>query len=288
MSISFFKLTKILGLFLITLVIILNSLGLIYLYQESQARSLEYKSLVKQQTVELKKLQEQQTQLSLTLAQKPLPSNDLLHIEWLIQQAYWQVNQLYQPQNAQKLLEFAYQFSEKNHWTTLETSLIEDLHALEAIKFTPPEHVLPILTHLNQELSHINWASPESKFSAQKKSIPAYLKIFQPFIQIEKVRAPVPSVVPPNEQYLILLNLKTLIPQIQYAALTHQQILYKNLLTQFKNQWALIEKQHPNPNISQAITWLDDTQWVLAENLPFRSLSVVQELQQQLNTRAPL
>ena len=65
MSISFFKLTKILGLFLITLVIILNSLGLIYLYQESQAHSLDYKSLVKQQTAELKKLQEQQTQLSL-------------------------------------------------------------------------------------------------------------------------------------------------------------------------------------------------------------------------------
>lgn len=270
---------------------IANALGLAYIYQQSQTIWPKLKLSQQQQNHELNQLQQQQHELQTNISQtqkeiakKPLPSNELQHVEWLIQQAYWQVNTLYQFQTAQHLLEFAYQFSEKNHWNALEKTLLKDIGAIKTAKLSSPLELLTVISSLNQELQTIKWDTPTIDLKS-KPEISSF-ELLKPFIQIEKIHTPIKAILPPNEQYVVLQNLKVLLPQIQIAALSHQQDLFHELVTQFSSQWNLIAKQHSNPSITKAINFLNQMQWVLLQDIPLQSLQVVHQLQQQINTRA--
>jgi len=270
-----------------------NLLGFGYLaYATSQQQhALEIVSLLQTQNVDktedhLATMRESELKLAkdmLELQQKaaasPGPKARLEHIKWLIHQASWQLNVLYQPQSAQQLLLIAKRISHSQHWVNLEAAIDNDLAVLNNVKITESTSVI---AQINQFRLSISALQPlENLVKTKPKAsvlLPDYLNALKPFIYIEHLPNKETSIVPPSEQYINLQNIQMLLPQIQYAALTHQQDLYLQLVEQL-GQLAEVFKQ---PDIGQAINTLKQNQFQLEEPIHFQSISLVhQQLRQE-------
>ena len=135
------------GLIFISLI---NLLGFGYLtYATSQQQhALEIVSQLQTQNVDKTedhlatmreselKLSKDMLELQLKVASSPGPKARLEHIKWLIHQASWQLNVLYQPQSAQQLLLIAKRISNSQHWVNLEAAIDNDLAVLNNVQIT--------------------------------------------------------------------------------------------------------------------------------------------------------
>ncbi len=213
------------------------------------------------------------------VASSPGPKARLEHIRWLIQQASWQLNVMNQPQSAQQLLLIAKRISNKQHWINIEAAIDNDLSALNNIHITESTILIAQINQLRQTITSLhpleNLVKTKPKASA---SLPDYLNALKPFVYIEHLPNKETTIVPPSEQYINLQNIQLLLPQIQYAALTHQQNLYLQLVEQL-GQLASVFKQ---PDIEHAINTLKQNQFQLEEPIHFQSISLVhQQLRQE-------
>ncbi len=278
------------GLIFISLI---NLLGFGYLAYATfqQKHALEIVSKLQTQNIDkndehLAIIRESQLKLSkdlLALQQKvassPGPKARLEHMKWLIQQASWQLNVMNQPQSAQQLLLIAKRISNKQHWINIEAAIDNDLSALNNIHITESTILIAQINQLRQTITSLhpleNLVKTKPKASA---SLPDYLNALKPFVYIEHLPNKETTIVPPSEQYINLQNIQLLLPQIQYAALTHQQNLYLQLVEQL-GQLASVFKQ---PDIEQAINTLKQNQFQLEEPIHFQSISLVhQQLRQE-------
>lgn len=278
------------GLIFISLI---NLLGFGYLTYATtqQQHALERVSLVQTQNVDktddhLANMRESELKLSknmLELQQKvassPGPKARLEHIKWLIHQASWQLNVMYQPQSAQQLLLIAKRISNSQHWFNLEAAIDNDLAVLNNVQITKSTSLIAQINEFKLAISALqpveNLVKTKPKASAL---LPDYLNALKPFIYIEHLPNKDISIVSPSEQYRNLQNIQLLLPQIQYAALTHQQDLYLQLVEQL-GQLASVFKQ---PDIQQAINTLKQNQFQLEEPKHFKSISLVhQQLRQE-------
>ena len=225
------------------------------------------------------KLSKDMLELQQKVASSPGPKARLEHIKWLIHQASWQLNVLYQPQSAQQLLLIAKRISNSQHWVNLEAAIDIDLAVLNNVQITKSTSVIAQINQFRLVISALhpleNLVKTKPKASVL---LPDYLNALKPFVYIEHLPNKETSIVPPSEQYINLQNIQLLLPQIQYAALTHQQDLYLQLVEQL-GQLAEVFKQ---PDIGQAINTLKQNQFQLEKPIHFQSITLVhQQLRQE-------
>lgn len=280
----------------------LNLSGLGYLaFQENQNKLKDQKQLfdfktsilqTKQQIKEVSQtqtqFQQQTTSLIQQLGQRHHRKPSIYHLKWLLQQAKWQTNILYQTKTSQQLLELAKKIAEKKHLGSLEEAIQNDINQLTQLGLTDNATLVTQISQLQLNLAKLH---PTETFiktdKATTNELPSYLKTLQPFVQIEKIKQSNITVVPPASQFQVIENMQLLLPQIQYAGISHQQDLFNALTTQLANQWQLVNNYFNDASINQQIEELKTDKFQLEKPMRFESTSEIHLLIKQLNKSNP-
>ena len=288
---------------LLALLSVINLLGLGYVVYDSQTQNklvqenkyqlVEFNKNVTHYNTQWSKQIEQLTgeneDIQKKLAKHPSPRAGLEHVKWLIQQAKWQVNILSHPQTAQQLLRLAKEMSQNHHWSALEESIDKDISTIDQLQLTPPTSLISQVNQIKTSLSPIQPVNTfiQSDSDVQVTPLPEYLKLFTPFIKIDRIHNSDLKIYSPAHQFQILSNMQLLLSEIQYAGITHQQQLFQDLVNQFEHEWLMIAEHFPDTNLNKPIEDLKKDLFELAQPVNFESFSEINYLIQQLNTSTP-
>jgi uncharacterized protein HemX len=238
---------------------------------------------------QIEKLTAENTTIQQKLSKAPAPTAGLEHIKWLIQQAKWQVNVLFHPQTAQQLLRLAKDISQQHHWSALEELIDKDIANIDQIHLTPSTTLISQINQLKTSLSAIQ---PTKTFIKNKADIvdtplPDYLKLFTPFVKINRIHGSDVNIYSPSDQFQIIENMHLLLSEIQFAGITHQQETFQELVNQFEYEWLMIAEHFPDTQLEKQIETLKNDSFEIAQPVNFESFSEINYLIQQLNTSTP-
>jgi hypothetical protein len=263
------------------------------LIQDNNHQILEFNNHMTQAnqnwSEQIEKLTADNTTIKQQLSKSPAPTAGLEHIKWLIQQAKWQVNVLFHPQTAQQLLRLAKEISQRHHWSALEESLDKDIANLEQIHLT---QATTLISQINQLKTSLIPLQPTKTFIQNKADsvdtpLPDYLKLFTPFVKIDRIHNSDLKIYSPSDQFQIIQNMQLLLSEIQYAGITHQQDTFQELVSQFEQEWLMIAAHFPDTQLDKHIQTLKNDSFELAQPVNFESFSEINYLIQQLNTSTP-
>ena len=263
------------------------------LIQDHNHQILDFNNNITQATrnwsEEIEKLTAENTTIQQKLSMAPAPTAGLEHSKWLIQQAKWQVNVLFHPQTAQQLLRLAKDISQQHHWSALEELIDKDIASIDQIHLTPSTTLISQINQLKTILSAIK---PTKTFIKNKADVvdtplPDYLKLFTPFVKIDRIHNSDVKIYSPSDQFQIIENMHLLLSEIQYAGITHQQETFQELVNQFEHEWLMISEHFPDTQIDKQIETLKNDSFEIAQPVNFESFSEINYLIQQLNTSIP-
>lgn len=254
----------------ITFMTLANFFGLGYFYHHYTYQSLTTQLKLKENQKNLEKIEE-------TLHQKKPDTQQifaLYQIENLIHQAQFQLNRLSHVRAARLYLKFALQIAEKHHLFSLEETINHDLQTLRQIHLSHPLQVIAALHQIQQELENLQ--DPKSVSCPNTHaSQPLWAKNLRPLIQIDRYQVAASMIYAPTEKAKIIQEAISLIPQIEYAAITKQQKHYRALLQPFTQ---LIERLPQNQNIQSQLPSLLEKHFKIENAMDFQSATQVQQL----------
>lgn len=263
---------------------------------ETQKQQFAVKGELLQSENQLKLLSQNQTQfqqqttelIQQKLNHHPHATPGMFHLKWLIQQAKWQTNILNQSKTSQQLLTLANKIAEKQNLGSLQEAIEHDLTQLKQLNLTDASTLVGQISQLQMTLAKLQPAETFIKAEqAVENQLPDYLKPFQPFVQIDKLKQTNPTVIPPSSQLQIIENMQLLLPQIQYAGISHQQALFNQLTEQLANQWQMVANYFKDASINQQIETLKNDRFQLENPLRFESSAEIHLLIKQSNKSNP-
>lgn len=285
-------------LLLLTAITMGNIGGLFILYQQHQddkrelknilrlnlLRATDLKSQILSSVERQSNLETEVIKLKKNLAQITLQKHDnaLLRIEWLLHQAEWQLNVLKQVRYSKAYLHQAKKIALSKDLHSVADALHQDLMNLNQSGITPLDQILSTIVALKQKLDDANpipiKAAAPILTQASPTTIQSVIAILKPFIKIEHYHETPAKFLSAEDQSIIIQNLELLLSEIQYAAISAQPTLFKQLLSMFEKEAALLDL---NPSLSPWIATLKTTQLRLPHPIHLKSLSMVQELIQE-------
>ncbi len=259
-----------------------NLLGLAYLFHTQELLTLKLsqaKEINQQFQNELTSLNQQNQNLENLLKQNTQNAEKklvLYQVESIIDNAKVQINQLSDVRNATKQLTFAKQLATKHQWSELQDSLESDLQTLKQVEMTSPEVLIQTLSSLQIQLernlkTQKNLVTRQSPMPAPTK----WQKTLAPFIQISRYQQPYEKVVTPNDTQAVLMNALSLIPQLQYAGIHHQEKVYQALLQELSR---LLNLTNQDSTTQELLSTLQTYHFRVNQPLEFQSTVLIAQM----------
>lgn len=274
---------------------IANFWGLFYLYQQHNHDQIEFKNILKLDLLLAKDLKSQIigglerqsisdneiTKIKKSLEQIAIQKhdNELLRIEWLLSQAEWQLNVLKQVRYSKAYLRQAKKMASSQDFHSLADAIHQDLMNLKQAGITPLDQILSEISAIKQQLDDLNplpvkAIAPPTTDDVSPK-IQSAITILKPFIKIEHYHETPQKFLTAEDQAIIIQNLELLLAEIQYAAITSQQALFKQLLQLFEKETQVLDAK---TTLNPMITKLKNKKLQLAHPIQLKSLSIVHQL----------
>jgi len=286
------------SLIILTALFLGNVGGLYYLYQQHQQDMTFVQNILKNNALATKNFKvaiadqiQQQTlikseilQIKQNISQQALEKHDdsLLKIEWLLQQAQWQLNVLKQPRYAKSYLKQAAKLANHLGFHDIVDSIHHDLTHLKQENITPTHQILDIILDLQQlldTLGNLNLQTTTEPSTTDINNIHPRLQtitnLLKPFIKIEHYHQTPTKILTPDDKIVVLQNLKLILAEIQYAALSGQQHVFQQLTATFEQEAKILDdKDRLDANIDK----LKAIHLGLEKPFHLSSLSMTQQL----------
>ena len=267
----------------------LISLGAItYIYIHFHEQNLRIHQRLKEQLTFSQHLQEQIDATLVKINHMPpppppppsLPQHEITTILWFIREAKWQMNTLYEPLMAIKLLKHAQKIAHNQQSLALDEALSQDLSTVSLQMLTPTITIVTTIEKIQHLLNAIPSSQTNDYLLEKKKTRPQnkILSLLWPYLRIEKYTQSAKKITPPSQQMIVLENMQLLLPQIQMAAVNHQNALYQILFSQFEGQYYSL--QNP-PMMTELLEILKNAKIQLEKPIYFQSFSEIHQLLNQ-------
>jgi hypothetical protein len=268
--------------FLLSLV----SLGAVtYIYIHFNEQNLRIHQRLKEQLTFSQYLQKQLDATVVKMDHMPpplppppsLPKHEMTTILWFIREAKWQMNTLYEPLMAIKLLKHAQKIAHNQQYLALDEALSQDLSTISLQTLTPTITIVTAIEKIQHLISAIPSSQPNDYLMEKKKphGQDKILSLLWPYLRVENYQQSVMKITPPSQQMIVIENIQLLLPQIQIAAVNHQNELYQILFTQFEEQYHSL--QNP-PMMTEPLEILKNAKIQLEKPVYFQSFSEIHQL----------
>lgn len=253
--------------------------------QQQQLETLEQQN-IKQEQTRFAQMTAEIKQINQSLQSISKPRTQIEDLQWLIQEADWQLNLFHRLDLSQHLLKLALKLAQTENWQGLSQALAADLKQLSLIELSSSHEIIEVCAQLQTQLKPLIATTPIQLNQTEDAQLPKYVQVFKPYFQIERYANVSPKILPPNRQNQIIAELNLLLPGIQTAALTHQQALYDELLQQFQQSWESLKATQNVPKIDKLLAQLQNYKISLTRPIRFQATDSAQNLEHQLFSQA--
>ena len=285
-------------LLLLTAISLANGWGLYLLYQQHQDDKQQLKKTLTLKLLDASDLKSQMNasierqaaashdivkiQQSLAQITRQQHDNVLLRIDWLLHQAQWQLNILKQMRYSKAYLHQAKKIALSSDLHQVADAIHQDLMRLKQVAVTPLDHILSDMMTLKQQLDDLNPVPIKATVPVifepeQSSTMTSVINLFKPFIKIEHYHETPAKFLSADDQRIIIQNLELLLSETQYAAISSQATLFKQLVSMFEQEAQVLDAY---PSLRTSIIKLKASQLQLPPIIHLTSLSMVQELLQ--------